>query len=335
MNILALHGGGFLGFFSACMLQSLDQRRRRLRSEGLLADSFDLIAGSSAGAILAAGLAVGATPERMVALMADAGPRIFPRRRFLRDMPGLFRARFRPGPLRAALAPVLGCRRMGDLDRALLITAINLTAGRVELIASYRAEFADMPLIDAVLASTAAPTLFPRHEWNGAVYTDGGLAANGPALCAAIEAQGIFGRDIAGQGVVSIGTTHPETPAGAAHGPLSLGVFGWLLPRPELISVTLDSQVELQGRLLERLGPRPYLHFDRPLPAGSAAGLMRADPPAQAALRALADAEMAALTGARAEAMDRILLRPRQWRLTDAPVAGLTGAPDYRGLQAV
>ena len=135
--------------------------------------------------------------------------------------------------------------------------------------------------------------------------------------------------------MVSIGTTHPEAPAGAAHAPLSLGVFGWLLPRPELISVTLDSQVELQGRLLERLGPRPYLHFDRPLPAGSPAGLVRADPAAQAALRALADAEMAALTGARAEAMDRILLRPRRYRLAEAAGPALTGAPDYRALQAV
>jgi uncharacterized protein len=48
LRVLTLSGGGFLGLYSAVVLEALEAR-----SAGMLARRFDLIAGTSIGAVLA------------------------------------------------------------------------------------------------------------------------------------------------------------------------------------------------------------------------------------------------------------------------------------------
>ena len=71
-QILSLIGGGIRGAFITAFLKELeDQLGRRI------ADSFDLIAGTSTGGIVAAGLAAGLTADEMHDFYVRYGAKIF------------------------------------------------------------------------------------------------------------------------------------------------------------------------------------------------------------------------------------------------------------------
>jgi len=56
-HILAIDGGGVRGIVAAVLLDALETERQALGATRPLSDCFDLIAGTSTGAIVAAGLA--------------------------------------------------------------------------------------------------------------------------------------------------------------------------------------------------------------------------------------------------------------------------------------
>ena len=82
-RILALDGGGLRGTFTAAVLAKWDDM---IRSGGgnEIVKNFDLVAGTSTGAILAIGLGVGLKPLEMLNFHRKHGPTIFPRNRRLR-----------------------------------------------------------------------------------------------------------------------------------------------------------------------------------------------------------------------------------------------------------
>jgi patatin-like phospholipase/acyl hydrolase len=56
------------------------------------------------------------------------------------------------------------------------------------------------------LATSAAPTYFPPHAADGAVFVDGGLIANAPDLLLATLAMRLFAVELAGLKICSVGT---------------------------------------------------------------------------------------------------------------------------------
>lgn len=79
-RVLALDGGGMRGLYSATLLQVLAKRfdKRFHDNEPDIGASFDLICGTSTGAILACGLAAGISLDRVRKLYIEKGPVIFP-----------------------------------------------------------------------------------------------------------------------------------------------------------------------------------------------------------------------------------------------------------------
>ena len=71
-QILSLIGGGVRGAFITSFLKELEDRLGRR-----VADSFDLIAGTSTGGIVAAGLAAGMTADTMQDFYERYGAKIF------------------------------------------------------------------------------------------------------------------------------------------------------------------------------------------------------------------------------------------------------------------
>ncbi|HZK98740.1 MAG TPA: patatin-like phospholipase family protein [Caulobacteraceae bacterium] len=110
-RILAIDGGGVRGALAIGMLTRLEAtlRARLGRPKLVLADYFDLIGGTSTGAIIAAGLALGRDCANLENLYRRMGPRVFG--------PGLrvplVQARFNPGRLRALLEEELGPETLG------------------------------------------------------------------------------------------------------------------------------------------------------------------------------------------------------------------------------
>src|SRR4029453_9513631 len=107
-RILALDGGGLRGILSLGLLQAVENVLRERHQAGddfRLSDYFDLIAGTSTGAIIAATLALGWKVEEVRKPHMRRGERVFTRS-LLRQ--GVLRAKYDENTLIAELKKVYG-----------------------------------------------------------------------------------------------------------------------------------------------------------------------------------------------------------------------------------
>ena len=80
LRVLSVDGGGMRGLYTSAYLSALGRRYAVTRDEaGLdIGKGFDLIVGTSTGAIIACALAAGISLDRVSALYREHGPEIFP-----------------------------------------------------------------------------------------------------------------------------------------------------------------------------------------------------------------------------------------------------------------
>jgi len=213
IRILSIDGGGMRGLYTAAYLSSLAQRYAVTRGEARLdvGKGFDLITGTSTGAIVACALAVGVSLDRVVALYRERGPEIFPLK--LPEGPSVnlaWQAWMRPRYLKAgaialedALNATFGDATLGgiwqDRNIALAIPAVELSRHHAWVfktphLANTRHRDDDYRLVDVCLATTAAPVYrsmarIENPDTDGYhVFVDGGLWANNPVLVGLIDA---------------------------------------------------------------------------------------------------------------------------------------------------
>ncbi len=213
LRVLSIDGGGMRGLYTAAYLSSLAQRYAVTRGEaGLdIGKGFDLITGTSTGAIIACALAAGVSLDRVASLYRERGPEIFPLK--LPEKPGVnlaWQAWKRPQYLKAgaaaledALKTELGDTTLGDIWRdrniALAVPAVEMSRHHAWVfktphLANTRHRDDGYRLVDVCLATTAAPVYrsmtridnpdMPGHH----VFVDGGLWANNPVLVGLIDA---------------------------------------------------------------------------------------------------------------------------------------------------
>jgi len=200
--ILALDGGGIRGVISVAILEKIEElHRERLGADVTLCERFDLIGGTSTGAIIATALALGLATADIKTLYFELAPRVF-RRRGARL--AFFQTLFDEAALRDEIFKVVGDRRLGtpDLRTALAVITKRMDTGGAWLVSNNPdGKFWEDPedgsfignrnylLADLVRASTAAPYYFkpqliPIAE--GAppgLFIDGGITPhNNPAL---------------------------------------------------------------------------------------------------------------------------------------------------------
>jgi NTE family protein len=127
---------------------------------------------TSMGAVLAAGLAAGTTPDALLDRLAAVGPSGVVRHPGAL-VAGLFaRALLRPAPLRRAIEALVPARRFDQLRIPLTVTAVDLDTGELLL---FGAGGDEAPLIDVLMASCALPVYFPPVRLAGRRCGDGGL----------------------------------------------------------------------------------------------------------------------------------------------------------------
>lgn len=203
-RILALDGGGVKGVLSLGMLRALeDELRRRAHGDAdfRLCDYYDLIGGTSTGAIIATALALGLSVEEVIDLYMRLGPEVFGRN----SGDGVFlQSKFESKKLRRALHSVLSTRTLGsqDIRTGLAIHAKRIDTGSAWVVTNHPlGVFYDPPpgssifpnkryrLTDLVLASAAAPTFFDeividiefdekRRPVQRGYFVDGAVSAN-------------------------------------------------------------------------------------------------------------------------------------------------------------
>lgn len=278
-QILALDGGGAKALFTAHVLARLEEDLD-LR----IADSFDLIAGTSAGGIVALGLGTGLRPREIVDHYEALVAKVFPttRRRSFRR---LIRPSYDAGVLRQALTGVLGDQLLGDSVKRLVIPAWDVQRGDVHvfktphhsrLVRDWR-----IPMVDVAMATSAAPTYFPAANVDGHRLIDGGIWANNPSVVAIAEAVSMLGVPLATIAVLNIGTIDQLTnhPKRLDRG----GLAQWAKPITPLI-LSASSQGG-QGLAEHLVGKSNYTRFSALVPGGLYA-LDSADPADMAGLAA-------------------------------------------------
>jgi len=202
-RLLAIDGGGLLGLIPAEALILVEQQLNQLTgTDKLLCERFDLIGGTSTGAILAAGLALGHKAADLRDFYLKFGNEIFSKS----WLPARFWHSYPSSPLEKHLKDVFGeSTTLGSdqLRTQILIVSKNATLGNDWFFSNNpKGKFfknnSGLPLWQVVRSSTAAPTYFspqsiavPDDSGKKQTYEfiDGGVSSyNNPSLQVFLEA---------------------------------------------------------------------------------------------------------------------------------------------------
>ena len=213
LRVLSIDGGGMRGLYTVAYLLSLTQRYAVTRGEDELdiGKGFDLITGTSTGAIIAGALAAGVSLDRVSALYRKRGPEIFPLK--LPRKAGVSLARqickrsryLKSGAaaLEDALYTTFGDITLGDIWRerqiALAVPSIEMSRHHAWVfktphLKNSRHRDDNYKLVEVCLATTAAPIYRSMARIENPdtpgyhVFVDGGLWANSPVLVGLIDA---------------------------------------------------------------------------------------------------------------------------------------------------
>lgn len=266
VRVLSLSGGGYRGLFTAALIRALEARLGPDPARPTpFGQRFDLIAGTSIGGILATALSCRATGAALQALLQRRGSSIFPpmRLRGLRKLLG--RAPYDPQRLRSAICELLPDAEqqlLGQHAPALLLTTVNWTTSKLQLLGSRstlgQRDQLGLTLMDAMLATSAAPAHFPVHSFQHHRFVDGGLAANAPDLHALQCAQQMYpGAEVH---MLSIGTANP------LHGrdPSAVPGRGLMWAGPVIELVTSAQEMLAVQECAARMGTHRYLRLNMP-----------------------------------------------------------------------
>jgi uncharacterized protein len=202
-RLLSLDGGGIRGIISLAFLERIEKllRERSGNSDLRLADYFDLIGGTSTGAIIAAGLALGNSTQHLIDLYFNLSQKGFQKHHW---MGGTLVPKFSSEALAETIRSQFGAETLGseNLRCGLAIVAKRLDTGSVWLFHNHpRGPFfapedlshgaipnRDLLLANLLRASTAAPTYFEPElievdRGVSGAFVDGGVSPhNNPAL---------------------------------------------------------------------------------------------------------------------------------------------------------
>lgn len=209
-RILAIDGGGIRGIFALQILLRIEElfRREQNRPDLVLADVFDMFAGTSTGAIIATLLSWGKSAGEIEKLYVNYSGAMFCREKWFHRLRCKYRADVISKFFRAQLSEddpgqspaLLGSKR---LRTKLLMVMRNASTGGTWIITNHPdSPFNDLtrpncdlkfPLWQLLRATTAAPTFFPPEQIavgeHSFLFVDGGVTpfAN-PALIAVLTA---------------------------------------------------------------------------------------------------------------------------------------------------
>ena len=218
-RVLSIDGGGIRGVVPSVILAEIERV-----TEKPIAKLFDLITGTSSGAILALGLVSpaedgepGFTARDGIKLFTEEGGRIFSRSTWhkLRSVWSVEQEKYPAAGIEAVFREYFGNARLKDALTPVMIASYEIERRTPFFFKSEKARSKDgkdhdFPMWQVARAATAAPTFFepaklrtddPPRDY---ALVDAGIFANNPAMCAFAEARAMRpGADIL---VASFGT---------------------------------------------------------------------------------------------------------------------------------
>ncbi|CAF3667411.1 unnamed protein product [Rotaria sp. Silwood1] len=261
-NILSIDGGGIRGLIPAIWISELE-RRTQLSSSSM----FHMMAGTSTGGIIAAGLSLPDKPGirkprykavDLVQLYTVHSKRVFSRSSIIGKIFNLG-VKYTDEGRKTLFEHYFGDTQLSQALTDLVITATTSRSCTTELfqrseaINNYRKNY---KLVDVLMCTTAAPMYFPSYRLHDTVFVDGGVQANNPAMCAYTEAckKNIKREDIF---ILSLGTgdyvPDPLNPNAKRH------LLFWLTHKRDVMKVILNGpQHNIESQLSNILGSDQY-----------------------------------------------------------------------------
>lgn len=206
-RILSIDGGGLRGIIPLQVIREIEKLTGQPVHK-----TFDLIAGSSTGGLLACALSFGDNDlvvgntrkyslDEIQEIYLTRGGEIFPKHNFLKrnynDLRKWFRPQFNPTSLNNILFEYFADNRLTSCLKPIFITSYNIHRNKPIYFTTREAtteEGKNSKLVDICRATSAAPTYFPSFSFNfdseNIVCIDGGIVMNNPSIGALVEVLG-------------------------------------------------------------------------------------------------------------------------------------------------
>uniref|UniRef100_A0A0E0MH63 Patatin n=1 Tax=Oryza punctata TaxID=4537 RepID=A0A0E0MH63_ORYPU len=210
ITVLSIDGGGIRGLIPATILACLEAKLQELDGpEARIADYFDVIAGTSTGALITSMLAAPDDDRRPLFAAGDLtkfylenGPKIFPQRRVgfltpVANLIGVVRGPKYDGSfLHDKIKSLTHDVTIADTVTNIVVPAFDVKYLQPIIFSTYEAKnepLKNAHLSDICISTSAAPTYFPAHffkttnpsgESREFHLIDGGVAANNPTMVA-------------------------------------------------------------------------------------------------------------------------------------------------------
>lgn len=264
-KILSIDGGGIRGLIPAKVLADLELELQKKDPGKQLHEHFDLICGTSTGAILAIAIALGIPATDLVNFYKENAEMIFPKW-YLKIIPRSARAIitsiYSNKKLRKKLKDVYSSANGGvipllnDLKTNVCIPVFNGNDGKINVLKTrHHEDFTrdyKIPAHEVALSSASAPIYFPPHSFsfsnefgNGTNVNmiDGGIFANNPTLIGLLEANEKLCFDFSSISILSLGTGKGKHVIKSSWKPKD--IWFWLFPKPRLLDIIFDSQAQI------------------------------------------------------------------------------------------
>lgn len=271
-TILSIDGGGIRGLIPAKVLAELERELKVENPGKQLYEYFDLICGTSTGAVLTIAIALGISADELVRFYKIHAKAIFPKW-YLKVLPRKSRAVltsiYSNKILRRKLKEIYTDANGGkiplinDLKTKVCIPVFNGNDGQINVIKTRHCEdfFRDykLPAHEVALSSASAPVYFPPHtfafsnDYGDGVNVnmiDGGIFANNPSLVGILEATEKLNYNFSDIRLLSLGTGKGKHIIKKSWKPKD--IWYWLFPKPRLLDIILDSQAQITEQ---------YIHF--------------------------------------------------------------------------
>ncbi|WP_394687203.1 CBASS cGAMP-activated phospholipase [uncultured Xanthomonas sp.] len=304
VNILALSGGGYRGLFGAHVLSKMEARFGTSCK-----DNFQIFAGTSIGGIVACALAVGIPAKTVYESFKENGEKIFPKK-WLSFRRGFFAVKYSPVALKRVVEEILGAHSnipLKNIKVPLLLPTVCINDSTATVLKSGGLAFdefsSDVSLLEAAMATSAAPTYLPSRLVGNRTLVDGGLVANAPDVVAIAEAVRSVCK-LENTYMLSIGTCG-RPPRKGLGGSIAAGKLSWII-KHNLVGLTFDTQEQLAVETVGLLLREKYLRIDAEASTEERAvlGLDKAGPAATKMLDALAVRAVGQLTQQQSQRLD-------------------------------
>ncbi|MBN1696699.1 MAG: patatin-like phospholipase family protein [Spirochaetales bacterium] len=205
IRVLEIDGGGLRGVISAVAAAKLESELQ-IKRKRKIHEVFDLITGTSTGAIIGGALACGVPAQTIKELYITHGAHLF-RKRLPFNPVGIFGPIYSRDHIRDQLdktetdtGKTLGSLSLKDVKTKLILTSFNLCSGRTHFIKSWNTDQNHYPLADVIgWSALSAACYFGKidvddYQWNyhdpdltkhpqkGACFQDGGQGINNTTI---------------------------------------------------------------------------------------------------------------------------------------------------------